>query len=529
MADSNTKKKILNAAIQLFNEFGLANVRLQQIAKEIGISVGNLAYHFRNKEAMIAVISEELDREFQEMLSSDSKLESLLDLDHKLATYFSFLQKYPFYFQDLLEMQRHFPEMGSKRQAHFEKMTRQIRGHFQFQQERGLIKEEFRPGLYDKLSQSIWVLITFWLSQNAAQPKGKATDERLFKTMIWDQFHPYLTEAGLEQFDRLIAPLIKESPKEELPALTANEHRTTNLIWLQGGACGGNTMSFLNAEQPSVIELVTDFGIQILYHPSISLEMGLQVTELLDDVISGRTPLDVLVFEGSVVNGPNGTGTMNLFADHPMKYWLDQLAKVAGYIVAIGDCAAWGGIVAVPPNPTESTGMQFHKKEKGGYFGADFLTRNKMPVINIAGCPAHPDWITQILVAIATGRAEEVNLDEFNRPRTFFSDTVQAGCPNVSSFVKKVKGTFGKRGGCLFYEVGCRGPMTHASCNQILWNRVSSKTRVNHPCLGCTEPGFPHQDLKKGSFFKVLRHSSFSPKEVLDKPNKMMYYLKSEN
>ncbi len=42
-----------------------------------------------------------------------------------------------------------------------------------------------------------------------------------------------------------------------------------NLLWLQGGACSGNTMSFLNAEEPSACGLVTDFGINILWHPSL--------------------------------------------------------------------------------------------------------------------------------------------------------------------------------------------------------------------------------------------------------------------
>ena len=48
--------------------------------------------------------------------------------------------------------------------------------------------------------------------------------------------------------------------------------------------------------------------------------------------------------------------------------------------------------------------------------------------------------------------------------------------------------------------------MTRASCNNILWNRQSSKTRSNHPCLGCTEPGFPHNDLMKGSVLKTMKH-----------------------
>lgn len=302
-----------------------------------------------------------------------------------------------------------------------------------------------------------------------------------------------------------------------------------NIIWLKGGACSGNTISFLNAEQPSVIELITDFGIHILYHPSIGIEIGDQVKEVLQEALSGRVSLDIFVFEGSVIQGPEGTGNMNLFAGRPMKDWIRDMAEVAEYVVAIGDCATWGGIVAVPPNPTESTGMQFHKRQKGGFLGPEFISKGGMPVINIPGCPAHPDWMTQILVAISVGRIKEVLLDDFNRPKTFFTDFVQTGCPNVNSFSKKIAGVFGKQGGCLFYEVGCRGPMTHASCNKILWNRTSSKTRANHPCLGCTEPGFPHHDLKKGSIFKTMKYLGAFPKEVPAGKSKLFYYYKSAN
>lgn len=301
----------------------------------------------------------------------------------------------------------------------------------------------------------------------------------------------------------------------------------TNLVWLKGGACSGNTMSFLNAQQPSVIELITDFGIRIVYHPTIGLEIGEQVNEVLNEVLQEQTPLDIFVFEGSVIEGSNGSGNMNYFAGRPTKDWVTDLAKAAQYVVAIGDCATWGGIMAVPPNPSESTGMQFHKKQRGGYLGPDFLSRSGLPVINIPGCPAHPDWMTQILVAIATGRMAEVHLDDYHRPKTFFTDFVQTGCTNALSFSERVKGKFGKRGGCLFYEVGCRGPMTRASCNRILWNRTSSKTRANHPCLGCTEPGFPHHDLKKGSIFKTMKYLGHFPKEVPEGEGKLTHYFKT--
>lgn len=297
-----------------------------------------------------------------------------------------------------------------------------------------------------------------------------------------------------------------------------------NILWLQGGACSGNTISFLCAEEPSVVELVTDFGINILYHPSLAQEIGNQVSELLKEVISGHVPLDIFVYEGSVIQGPDGSGSMNYFADRPMIDWVTELSQTAHYVVAIGDCATWGGIPAVPPNPTDSTGLQYHKSQKGGFLGENFVSKSGLPVINIPGCPAHPDWITQILVAISTGRMDDVLIDDYQRPKTFFTDFVQTGCTNATSFSHKLAGGFGKRGGCLFFEVGCRGPMTHASCNRILWNRQSSKTRANHPCLGCTEPGFPHHDLKKGSIFKTMKYLGYFPKEVPAGQSRLGYY-----
>lgn len=300
-----------------------------------------------------------------------------------------------------------------------------------------------------------------------------------------------------------------------------------NVLWLQGGACSGNTMSFLNAEEPTVVDLVTDFGINILWHPSIGLEIGEQVTELMNDCISGKIQLDILVFEGSIIQGPDNTGAMNYFADRPMMEWVKELSDAAQYVVAVGDCATWGGIPAVEPNPTDSTGMQFLKKAKGGFLGADFVSKGGLPVINLPGCPAHPDWITQILVAISVGRAKDILIDEYHRPKTFFTSFVQTGCPNVNNFAQKVDGGFGKRGGCLFYEVGCRGPMTRASCNNILWNRTSSKTRANHPCLGCTEPGFPHNDLKKGSVFKTMKYLGVFPKDVPTGESHLKYYVRA--
>ena len=183
-----------------------------------------------------------------------------------------------------------------------------------------------------------------------------------------------------------------------------------NLLWLQGGACSGNTMSFLNAEEPSACDLVTDFGINILWHPSLGVESGDKLKRLFNDLISGRTALDIFVFEGTVVNAPNGTGEWNRFCGRPMKDWVKDLSAAACFTVAVGDCATWGGIPATAPNPSESTGLQFLKRANGGSLGAAYRSKAGLPVINIPGCPAHRNWITQMVVAVATGRTADITL-----------------------------------------------------------------------------------------------------------------------
>ena len=105
-------------------------------------------------------------------------------------------------------------------------------------------------------------------------------------------------------------------------------------------------------------------------------------------------------------------------------------------------------VPATAPNPSESKGLQFLKRAPGGYLGNDFKSKSGLPVVNIPGCPAHPDWITQIVVAIATGRGGDIGVDKFHRPKTFFSSFTQTGCTRNMHFAYKVSATeFGQRKG----------------------------------------------------------------------------------
>ncbi len=210
MANINTKQKILKAAIHLFNENGMTNVRLQQIADEIGISPGNLAYHFKNKEAIVESVQEDLCKQVSEILSTYRIFPNLMDFDNQLSKYFSFTKTHPFYFLDVLEINRHYPAIHAKRQIQILKLISQIRKRFDFNQQRGLIKEEPSVGFYDNIANTIWVLMTFWVPQNVVRNTNNTDQIKPFKEMIWNQMYPCFTEKGIAEYEQLIIPILKQ-------------------------------------------------------------------------------------------------------------------------------------------------------------------------------------------------------------------------------------------------------------------------------------------------------------------------------
>lgn len=260
-----------------------------------------------------------------------------------------------------------------------------------------------------------------------------------------------------------------------------------SLFWLPCGGCGGDTMSLLSAESPDLVELLRLLDLDVLFHPSLSTPSPHEHEELVRALARGERALDVLCVEGAVVRGPGGTGMFDTTRGHPKKDLVAALARVAGHVVAVGTCAAYGGVTG--SGEVEATGLQFHREVKGGFLGAGFTSRSGAPVINIPGCPAHPESIVAALSAIAAGMP--LDLDEQQAPVSLYGMRVHQGCTRNEYHEYRIEEReFGERG-CLFFFMGCQGPMARGPCNKHLWNRRSSKTRVGLPCFGCTRPDFP--------------------------------------
>ncbi|MGE5547670.1 MAG: NADH:ubiquinone oxidoreductase [Solirubrobacterales bacterium] len=262
------------------------------------------------------------------------------------------------------------------------------------------------------------------------------------------------------------------------------------IYWLQAGGCGGDTMSFLGSDSPNLVELFADLGAEVLWHPSLSTISAAEHQGLLERIRDGRTRLDVLVVEGAVIRGPAGTGMYDSRNGRPKKDLVADLASRAGVVIAAGTCASFGGFGT--GEEIEATGLQFLGSKKGGFLGEGFRSGRGLPVINLAGCPCHPQVMAGALSSVAGG--VPLRLDEFNRPLEWFGMLVHQGCSRNEYHEYRIEERDFGQNGCLFFHMGCHGPLAAGPCNKLLWNNRSSKPRVGIPCFGCTEPGFPQKE-----------------------------------
>lgn len=264
------------------------------------------------------------------------------------------------------------------------------------------------------------------------------------------------------------------------------------VLWLQSGGCGGCSMSLLNAESPDLYNTLELAGIELLWHPSLSEASNEEFIELLERITDGSQALDALCLEGSIMRGPNGSGRFHMLAGtgRPMMDWIRDLSARARYTLAIGSCAAFGGITSGGDNPGEACGLQYDGSNKGGLLDGQWVSPDGLPAINVAGCPTHPGWVTDTLMQLALGELGAAELDEFNRPRSYTNHLVHHGCTRNEYYEFKASAELPSDQGCMMEHMGCLGTQAHADCNRRPWNGEGSCIRGGYACINCTAPGF---------------------------------------
>lgn len=243
------------------------------------------------------------------------------------------------------------------------------------------------------------------------------------------------------------------------------------VIWLEGQDCAGCTISFTGILNPPASSIILD-KISLRYHETAMAAAGHLAEKVYQDTV--KEGGYVLIVEGSV---PSADDRFCMVGGRPFKKILEEAAKNAAAIIAVGACAAYGGIPAATP----SKGIGLNKALPG------------KAVINLPTCPVHPDHLSgTILYFLTTGKVPE--LDKIGRPMVYFGQSIHDNCRRRSYFDA---GKFLKdwndpkqKDFCL-YEKGCKGPVTYSDCPVRRWNEgVNFCIDCGAPCQGCAEPGF---------------------------------------
>ena len=229
---------------------------------------------------------------------------------------------------------------------------------------------------------------------------------------------------------------------EFTPGQRGGERRLVHVLWMTGGlSCDGDTVAMTAATSPSLEELLTGAipGMpgMVLYNPVLAFESGDDFMRAWYDAEAGQLDPFVLVLEGSVPNEEiNGEGHWAGFGCDPATgqpittcSWIDRLAPKAAAVMAVGTCAAYGGVPAMRNNPTGAMGLR-------DYLGWDWTSRLGVPIVNLPGCPVQPNNVTETLLALVLqlgGMAPMIDLDEQGRPRWLFDRTVHESCNRAGS------------------------------------------------------------------------------------------------
>lgn len=288
----------------------------------------------------------------------------------------------------------------------------------------------------------------------------------------------------------------------------ALESSKTKIIWLHGAECTGCSSSLLNGGNPDLSQAIEKLSVDLAFHETLLAQQGIFVdgspsstSELNSEILLDEAIEEgnyILVVEGSIANGPEGSGKYCMYGERTFKDIFEKAANNASAIMAVGMCAAYGGVNSADSDLKDITDFRgvAYLNENSSKGMLSVLGIDK-PVINIAGCPAHPDWILLTLAAVILGKIDINNLnpvlDTYKRPLVFFpaDNSMHDNCPRRGYYDRGILDEDLSGEGCLL-KVGCKGPYTRSDCGLRRWNgSVSMCTQAGSPCISCCEPGFP--------------------------------------
>ncbi len=201
-----TKDRILEVALRQFNESGTGPATVRSIAEEVGISHGNLCYHYKNTDALIEALYDRLVEEVDEQVLREYGLENGLEVMVQQAeATFHLLYKYRFLLLDFVRIIRRIDSVREKFRVLIQLRRQQFRIGLNHLIAQGLMREEWEPGLYDHLITNMLIVGDNWIAHAEIHfdEKGEHVIAYYLQAFL-GLLVPYFTDEGLREYRQVM-------------------------------------------------------------------------------------------------------------------------------------------------------------------------------------------------------------------------------------------------------------------------------------------------------------------------------------
>ncbi len=203
---SKTKKKILESARSLFNKLGYSQVTIRMIAKDIGISSGNLNYHYKTRDSILEDLYFEMVTVFDARLADlGNQKFTIQSIKNDIESSMETMVRYQFFWTDLYNLlsqnkkiRDHFEDAYSKRKDGYRYLVRYL-------MDDGILSEPSDFARYEVLATLMIDFGNTWIySSQLYNEKRISQDDISYQAYrLFLMMYPYLTKKGKAEFESI--------------------------------------------------------------------------------------------------------------------------------------------------------------------------------------------------------------------------------------------------------------------------------------------------------------------------------------
>jgi AcrR family transcriptional regulator len=200
----NTKDNILYNALELFNTKGESEVTLRDIASACDMSLGNLAYHYKNKSYIISALFRNMLEERKQILRKVKELPRFQTLNDQMEPLIELNYNYRFFYLDATNIERNHPTIGRLQSRYAKFLISYVHSAMEYTVATENMKPEKIKGHYIKVAEICWTLFNFSIERTLVLERSSKVNAKELRLMLWNVIYPHLTEKGFKTLRKVL-------------------------------------------------------------------------------------------------------------------------------------------------------------------------------------------------------------------------------------------------------------------------------------------------------------------------------------